>query len=214
MVYAQNLQRNHIDLYHSISEETFNSELQRINSNLPELTTNQLLVELMMLTHKIGDGHTSLPLWSLNLNSFPVKLKRFGRELYVIGTTSEHKGLLGKKLVAISNTPAETLINQFALLAPFSENPYSTAVRAARYMSFAELLNGTGAIDSVSGARFIFASGEDEVSVQLEASESPDFTETLSYRNEANFRIGSWPGRLGLSPSQACAIAPDLVLTS
>ncbi|MGS0536023.1 hypothetical protein [Pseudoalteromonas sp. SaAl2] len=63
--YSKNMSEKHIDLYHTISRQSFNEEVAQLKDSLPSLTKNQLLIELMRLTHKIGDGHTSFPLWGL-----------------------------------------------------------------------------------------------------------------------------------------------------
>lgn len=187
--YSKNMSEKHIDLYHSISKQSFNEEVAQLKSSLSSLTKNQLFVELMKLTRKIGDGHTSFPLWGANLKSFPIQLKVLNGELYVIKTTKNFKQLLGAKLEKINGIHAEEIYRLFSQLAPFSENKYSTQVRAAQYIPKAELLNGLGIINDTFLAQFTFTIGDELIELQLEPFQSNEYTAELTYRNSAIFSI-------------------------
>ncbi|MEM5508184.1 hypothetical protein WNY98_04795 [Pseudoalteromonas sp. AS71] len=187
--YSRNLSEKHIDLYHTISRQSFNEEVTQLKGSLSSLTKNQLLIELMRLTHKIGDGHTSFPLWGANLKSFPIQLKVLNGELYVIKTTKDSKHLLGAKLEKINDMNAEEIYRLFSQLTPFSENKYSTQVRAAQYIPKAELLNGLGIINDTFQARFTFTIGKELIEQQLEPSHSNEYTAELTYLNNSIFSI-------------------------
>lgn len=187
--YSKNMSEKHIDLYHTISKQIFNEEVTQLKNSLPSLTKNQLLIELMKLTHRIGDGHTSFPLWGANLKSFPIQLKVLKGELYVIKTTKDFKHLLGAKLDKINDMNVEEIYRLFSQLTPFSENKYSTQVRAAQYIPKAELLNGLGIINDTFQARFIFTIGKERIEQQLEPSHSNEYTAELTYLNNSKFSI-------------------------
>lgn len=137
---------------------------------LKSLTNNQILVELMKLTHKIGDGHTSFPLWGANLHTFPIQLKVLNGKLYVIKATKDFKHLLGAKLEKINGMNTDDIYSLFSQLTPFSENKYSTQVRAAQYIPKAELLNGLGIINNTFQSQFTFTIGKELIEQQLEPS--------------------------------------------
>ena len=187
--YSQNLFEKHIDLYHTISKQNFNGDVAQLKSSLSSLTKNQLLVELMKLTHKIGDGHTSFPLWGANLKSFPIQLKVLMGKLYVIKATKGFKHLLGARLEKINDRNADEIYRSFSQLTPFSENKYSTQVRAAQYIPKAELLNGLGIINDTFQARFTFIIGKELIEQQLTPSHSNEYTAELSYLNDSMFLI-------------------------
>jgi len=187
--YAKEMPEKHIDLYHTISKQSFNEEVTQLKSSLPSLTKNQLLIELMKLTHKIEDGHTSFPLWGANLKSFPIQLKMLKGDLYVIKATKDFKHLLGAKLDKINDMNAEEIYRLFAQITPFSENKYSTQVRAAQYIPKAELLNGLGIINDTFQARFKFTIGKELIEQQLEPSHSNEYTAELTYLNNSIFSI-------------------------
>jgi len=187
--YSQNMPKKHIDLYHTISEHEFRTGIIQLKSKLPTLTKNQLLVELMKLTHNIGDGHTSLPLWGANLKSFPIQLKMLMGKFYVIKATKDFKHLLGARLEKINDRNADEIYRSFSQIVPFSENKYSTQVRAAQYIPKAELLNGLGIINDTFEARFTFIIGKELIEQQLTASHSNEYTAELSYLNNSMFSI-------------------------
>jgi hypothetical protein len=187
--YAQKMSEKHIDLYHTISKQEFSEEITRLKRSLTTLTNNQLLVELMKLTHKIGDGHTSFPLWGANLKSFPIELSMLKGKLYVIKATKDFKHLLGAKLKTINDISIEEIYSLFSQLTPFSENKYSTQVRAAQYIPKAELLNGLGIINDALQARFTFEIGDKLVEEQLKPHNSNEYSVFLSYQNDYLFPI-------------------------
>lgn len=187
--YSQNMSKKHIDPYHTISKREFQTEITHLKSKLSTLTKNQLLVELMKLTHKIGDGHTSFPLWGADLKSFPIQLTMLKGKLYVIKTTDNYKHLLGATLEKINGINIEKIYHLFSKLTPFSENQYSTQVRVAQYIPKAELLNGLGIIDDVLKARFTFNMGEKQFEQQLASQHSHEYNAYLEYQNNALFSV-------------------------
>lgn len=64
-VYAEKLIEGHIDPFHTLPQKVFDDEIVRIRESVPYKTENEILIELMRLTRKINDGHTSFPLWGL-----------------------------------------------------------------------------------------------------------------------------------------------------
>ncbi len=182
-VYSRELIHHHIDPFHTISRDAFDAEIARIKQSLPQKSTNQVLVDLMALTHSINDGHTSFPLWNRVLNHFPLELKMLGRELYVVKTTAEHKTLLGAKLIAINGRPALAVMDQFSNITPFSENSFSTAVRVAEYIPKAEVLNGLGIIASDGGATFAFEQSGQQKEYRFSATRSTSLDAELRLKN-------------------------------
>lgn len=185
--YAEKLVEKHIDPFHTLSQASFNDEIARIRRSIPHLTENQVLVELMRLTRQINDGHTSFPLWGREHANFPVEVKLFGSDVYVLSTTGEHKGLLGSKLISIDGVPSSDVVRLLSEISPFSENQFSTAVRAASYLPNADVLNGLGIIKNVDTARFVFDVQGDKKTINLTPRISPKLDAQISHLNDAVF---------------------------
>lgn len=140
--YVSQLEKNHANLYHSQSKIQFYQNVELLKQQLVGMTDNQILVALMKLTKSINDGHTSFPLWGNDVHKYPFKLISLSGKYYVAHTTHDHKGLLGAELTAINGQAISKIIDKMERIVPFSENPYSTAVRVAQYMTIAEVLDG------------------------------------------------------------------------
>lgn len=179
--YQQQLTELHIDAFHSLSKSKFDGEISRIVASLPIISRNELLVELMRLTHRIGDGHTSFPLWSQPSGELPVALKLFADSVYVIATSDDYSDLLGARLVSINGVSTASLVEQFSTLTPFSENEYSTAVRVAEYLVRADLLNGLQIINGMDPVSAAFEIDGQIQTRQLRPEVSPDLSQQLSY---------------------------------
>ena len=100
----------HVDLYHSISKDSFSQVINDLYDDIPNLTEPQVLVRFAQMIALVGDGHTSFypgnqkKKW---FGFFPIKLWSFSDGTYVIATFKEHSDLLGKRLIEIDNTPIE-----------------------------------------------------------------------------------------------------------
>ncbi|WP_396586365.1 hypothetical protein [Bermanella sp. R86510] len=185
--YAEKLVERHIDPFHTLSQASFNEEIARIKESIPHRTENELLIELMTLTRKIDDGHTSFPLWGREQPSFPLRLKLFGKHLYVLSTTTRYKDILGAKLVSINGVPASEIFDALWEISPFSENEFSTAVRAASYLPNANILNGLGVVENGDEAKFMFDVRGETREIILKSSISTKLDAQISHLNDVIF---------------------------
>lgn len=162
--YQKTLEERHFDLYHTISKEDFAHEIQNLKSRLSELTTFQVIAELMRLTHGIGggtsDGHTSVPLWDLEVHRYPISLFNFDGELRVVRVPQDQTQLLGKKLKSIDGVDIEEIYARVSNYTPFTENEQSSMVRTATYLLIGELLHALNLTSNIDKAAFVF---EDEL---------------------------------------------------
>lgn len=187
--YAEQIVNLHIDPFHSISRKGFYTKLADLKKSLPTKTTEEVLVELMRLTHSFNDGHTSLPLWKREFHYFPFSLKVFDGDVYIVETTNQYKYLLGAKIVSINKVSTADILEYLAEITPFSENEYSSAVRAAEYMIKAEILNGIGVISSVNGTSFELNLNGQLRKLHIETSENPVLNFRLSLGGNSSFNV-------------------------
>lgn len=186
-VYAEKLIEGHIDPFHTLPQKVFDDEIVRIRESVPYKTENEILIELMRLTRKINDGHTSFPLWGHEYDSFPLELKLFDNDLYVLSTTSQHKYLLASKLVSINGVSSLDVVRLLSEISPFSENEFSTAIRAAGYFTNAAVLSGLGIVENEDEAKFVFDVQGEKREINLEFSRSPKLDARISHLNDAIF---------------------------
>lgn len=186
--YWRILEEKHIDLYHKLTYKDFEREINTIKSQLPALTHEEIIIELMRLTHKVGDGHTTIPLWDQQLHKFPLELKVINNEVLVTGSSNEYANLIGNQLVAINDMPIEKVYELFAQIVPFAENEYSTPIRVADYMLTAELLRGFGVIDSLDSVEFTFKNFDQNFKYNMAASTQNQITQRINFKQKLPFK--------------------------
>ena len=100
------VQRQHIDLHHTVSASRFRSASRSLRERLPSLAGHTVVVELARLLAMIGDGHTALRLADVaGFGRFPVRLHRFSDGVFVRAIGQEHAALGGSRVISIGDTP-------------------------------------------------------------------------------------------------------------
>ncbi len=183
--YQKTLEEKHINLYHTISKNELNSEIENLKHKLSSLNDFQIIVELMRITQKVGggkgDGHTSVPLWNRELTRYPIELFNYDGDIRVISIPKAHQQFLGKKLKSINGIPVEDIYKKVLKLTPFTENKYSAMDRTCSYMLVSEILKALNIITNSEQTAFTFtdAQGIDK-SIKLK-SYNKDALASISY---------------------------------
>ncbi|WP_319589608.1 S41 family peptidase [uncultured Draconibacterium sp.] len=174
--YKTGLEQKHINLYNTISEKDFDSELALIKSSIDNKTDFQIVMDLMRLTRKIGDGHTAISLSNLETHSFPFEIQQFGNDWRIVKISKPYKHLLGTQLIAVDGTPITIAIQKVGEVAQFVENPHSKTIRTAQYFPISEVLFELKLIKQKGKANFTFKNDNGLV-----------FTETISVSDNDEF---------------------------
>lgn len=93
--YQKELQNRHIDVYNKIDKQSFENELNQISSIIENNTDWEIAVELMRLTRKIGDGHTSVSLANWETHYFPIEVKKISDKWRVVKVSEVYSSVLG-----------------------------------------------------------------------------------------------------------------------
>ena len=171
--YKTGLEQKHIDVYNKISEAEFDSELSSIKSSIDNKTDFQVVMDLMRLTRKIGDGHTAISLSNLETHNFPFEIQKFGNDWRIVKIAKPYRHLLGTQLIAIDETPISIAAQKVGEVAQFVENPHSKIIRTAQYLPISEILFELKLIKEKDKASFTFKNDDSTV-----------FTETISVSDE------------------------------
>ncbi|CAM1358646.1 S41 family peptidase [Tenacibaculum xiamenense] len=175
-VYHKNLEEKHIDLYNKISKVEFEKELSSIKQKLHKKNQIDVIIDLMRLTRKIGDGHTSVSLRTIKKHVFPFELYPVNGEWRVVKAISKYKHLLGKRLLKIQGMNVEEVAKRVSEVAQFVENRHSKIIRTGQYMTISELLFNLGVIDNSQKAEFSFLNDyNEEFEAVIEVVESNDY---------------------------------------
>ena len=186
-VYARELEARHIDLFHTLPREAFETELNAIRADLPMLTEPELVARLMTLHHKIGDGHTAIPLWGYGYDRFPITIALFEDAFMISGVRNEDAAFLGGIVEQINGYSTDEVLERLAPVAPFVENDGSRRVRISAYLPVAPLLHAVGLSDTVETLSLTVRTGAGLQTLTLPARPAeeygPSIQSTISYRN-------------------------------
>ena len=182
--YKTNLEKKHIDLYNTISKVEFEQELQKLKSNLNKKTDTDVIIDLMRLTRKIGDGHTAFSLRGIETHLFPIEIYKVNGQWRVIKTTEKHNDILGKELIAIDGKPMTQVEDEVSKIAQYVENEQSKIIRVAQYSMISELLYGLHLTQKEFDAIFTFLDeNERKTEVTLKSINSKEYYENVEFKS-------------------------------
>lgn len=177
--YKSGLEEKHIDVYNKISKAEFEADLEKIKAGAGKKTDFETVIDLMRLTRKIGDGHTSVSIRNLGTHTYPLELQNFDGSWKVIAVSEKYKDLLGQELVKINDQPIRSVAKRVGEVAQFVENEHSLKTRTALNLTNAELLNGLKITSEKTSAVFTF---QDDAGKQMQeellALSRSDYDET------------------------------------
>lgn len=182
--YKTNLEHNHIDLYNTISKVEFEKEIQEIKSTLDKKSEAQVIIDLMRLTRKIGDGHTAFSLRGVETHLFPIEIYKINGQWRVIKTTNSHKNLLGKIVTKIDGNSIKAIAKEVSEIAQYVENKQSKIIRTGEYLTICELLFGLQLTKNEFKAEFSFLDDSNtESNVLLNAINNKDYYENTLFQS-------------------------------
>ncbi|HEV7642752.1 MAG TPA: tetratricopeptide repeat protein [Pyrinomonadaceae bacterium] len=112
-ILSREVKRRRYYPFKDISETEFDRNVKEISAAVPKLTDMQIVVEMMKLMRKVGDGHTMLyAFWERPefLQTIPVDMLFFREGLFITAADSRYTDLLGAQVLRFgSRTIDETM---------------------------------------------------------------------------------------------------------
>ena len=128
----KSLPETHAQLFHSISEPEFNASIDLLGERVPELSHQEIIVELSAIVASINDGHTRLTLPmvegsdffaghsttptpkdpSMLFNHYPVRFYIYKDGLFVRKIAAEHSEFAGAKVIRIGRLSADDAMSE------------------------------------------------------------------------------------------------------
>lgn len=165
--FGEQLVKKHKNAFHHVSKEEFEKDIDQLYNDAPSLKDYQVIVRLMQITAKIGDGHTGVHLPN-SFKRYPVVLNWFGNEVYVIATTALYKEALGTRLSKIGNLGMEEINTKLASIISQDENEWYTMSTGPVYLVIPEILVTLGIVTDYDDASFVFLdSANKEIKLDL-----------------------------------------------
>jgi hypothetical protein len=144
------IKRLHVNMYHSVSPEDFQSKISSINKRIPSLTDQQVVFEFMQLLGSVGNGHNFIiPGFGAkgSFSQIPMQFYWFSDGLYVVGANEEYQQWIGSKVEAFGNTPTEQALERTKTINA-RDNEMQQRWLSPYYLSLTTVLEGLGIVDS------------------------------------------------------------------
>lgn len=171
--YQIELSKRHIDPFHNISKVEFDSQVQSILNDVSNKTEWEIIIALMRLTRRIGDGHTAISLGNIKRHIFPFKVAYINKEWRIVSTLKRYEDVLGEKITHINNVEIDRVTKEIGEIAQYVENKHSYLVRTGQYMMLSELLFGLKLTNHLTRTSITFENDSQETkTIQIKALES------------------------------------------
>lgn len=145
-VLAAGLEREHANLFHSVSRVQFTRDWRALHARIPRLAGHEIVVEFARLVATVGDGHTALRPGNIaDFRRFPLVLHQFSDGLFVRAIAPEHPEAAGARLLTIGGIPAAAASD--AMRAVIShDNEQGIQAAAPALLSIPEVLHARGVV--------------------------------------------------------------------
>jgi hypothetical protein len=168
---VKELKARHPDPFTVISEKDFDAKVSELSGRIDSLENKEATFELMELVATIGDGHTSVSSPRRDFfRFFPINVKWFEDGIFVRAIDRQHKNLVGAKLVAIGDVPAQEVVARFAKFMSH-DNLWDVRKRIDKQFQNVEYLERAGLLDDEDTVTFHFETDSGKVSIEMQAVE-------------------------------------------
>lgn len=154
----QRFEAKHYDIYNNISRSEWNMLFDDLLNSISSKSNEEILINLMKITAKIGDGHTFIrpPLsGDLGMHFYPFKLFMFDEGLFVMQTTTTYKKALGLRLTHINDMQIEKVLKKIGEVISV-DNEIGLLERFDFIPMISELLHGLNISNNSNNTLFTF----------------------------------------------------------
>ncbi|HEV7860722.1 MAG TPA: tetratricopeptide repeat protein [Pyrinomonadaceae bacterium] len=180
---AREVRRKAYSPAHHWSSEDFETEAKNLNDAIPKLTDMQIVVGMMKLMRKVGDGHTGI-IGSTEraefLQSLPLQFYLFKEGLYIISADPKYRDLLGAQVLRFGDRTVDEVMQALDPLMSRDNEIWPSQVGPYRMRNLS-LLNALGLIPDAQKVQLTIRDGEGKtraVTLQTDTSE-PNIWNTL-----------------------------------
>lgn len=153
--FKEQLVKRHKNAFHHVSQVEYERDVDQLSNDLPGLKDYEVIVRLMQITAKVGDGHTSVHL-PTTFKRYPIHFIWFGTELRVFAALPGYEQALGLRLVAIDDHNVEMINEKLGTVLSQDENKWYVLNTGAIFLSYPEILHTIGVVKDYDRARYVF----------------------------------------------------------
>jgi hypothetical protein len=165
---ATELPRLHKNAFHTIDSQKFDEEVAKLDSSIPDLSTDEIIVGLKRLVSMVGDGHTQFDWLDLaGGRKVPLELYWLSDGLFVIGAGEDCREALGARVIGIGSFTADSAFETVCTLIPHETGGYLID-ESPELLIATDKLHGLGIIDNSVSAKYAFEKkNEDTITCDL-----------------------------------------------
>ncbi len=134
------------------TKEEFDVAVRKLNEEIPRLTDVQILIEMMKLMRKLGDGHTGV-LGRLqhaeSAQSLPLQFYFFKEGLFIVASDPKYKNVLGAQVLRFGDRTVADVVRALDPLIQRDNDTWPSQVGPYHMRNIA-LLNGLGLVPETS----------------------------------------------------------------
>jgi tetratricopeptide (TPR) repeat protein len=100
------------------TEADFHAAVKKLHDSIPQLTDGQIIVEIMKLMRRVGDGHSGLLGGNRAefLQNLPVQFYLFEEGLFIIAADPKYKDLLGARVLRFGTRTPDEIVKGLAAI--------------------------------------------------------------------------------------------------
>ena len=143
---TKRVDETHYDPWRHISRADWDKEITRISKAVPEMKDYQVIVALVQLMVRLGDGHTGLAAprnGKFAFHRLPVVFYDFKDGLFIKTAAPEYASLVGQKVVRIGDLSTKDAMARIKTTAQ-RDNDQGGRWMSARYLTRIEYLDALG----------------------------------------------------------------------
>lgn len=169
--FAEELPKRHKNAFHFMTREHFENAVKQFDSDIPNLSKEQIYVRFIKLISMVGDGHTSIEERGLlSLGLYPVRYEILQDGLFIQSASSEYAEIVGGRVVKIADLPVEEVLQKVKEISwGDSLNEQSLKVEMSFLISCPKILKGLKITDSDEKVSVTIEKGGQQKTVEVKA---------------------------------------------
>ncbi|MBC2845060.1 tetratricopeptide repeat protein [Winogradskyella flava] len=137
-------------LFKKVTKAEFDAEVEVLYNAIPTMENHEVPVALSRIVALFEYGHTQIPFSTVAKRGvLPVNLYHFNDGVYIEGTMTVHKQVLGAKVLKVGGVGVEEALKKIRPVVP-AENDYYFKAYGLRFLTVPDVLHAQGILKSWS----------------------------------------------------------------
>ena len=169
------LPKRHKDLFHAMTREQFEAAVKKLDERIPNLSQEQIIVELERIVAMIRDGHTRIQDFpfgpKVGFRSYPIYLYQYKDGLFVQAADDAYKDAVGARVIKIGKQSTQEAIDAISpLVCRDGDNEMSIKAIAPLFLVTPEILHALDIVDDPENAPFVVERDGKQKTIYLKPS--------------------------------------------